>query len=60
MREIYKPTHSGYETLRLRRDRLGREEHFSRTNFPANEQLTARGFEVLRRPTALFGQGHSR
>jgi hypothetical protein len=60
MREIYKPIHSGYETLRLRRDRLGREAHFNRTNFPANEQITALGFEALHRPAALFAQGNSR
>lgn len=60
MREIYKPVHSGYETLRLRRDKLVREAHFNRKAFPANEQMTALGFEALSRRQALFVQGYSR
>ena len=60
MREIYKPIHSGYETLRLRRSNLGREAHFNRRAFPANEQMTALGFDAVTRPQALFVQGHSR
>lgn len=60
MRELYRPIHSGYETLRLRRDRLGREVHFNRKAFPANEQMTALGFDALSRQQALFVQGYSR
>lgn len=60
MREIYKPIHSGYETLRVRRDKLVREAHFNRKAFPANEQMTALGFEALARRDALFVQGYSR
>ena len=60
MREIYRPIHSGYETLRLRRDKLVREAHFNRKAFPANEQMTALGFEALSRRQALFVQGYSR
>lgn len=60
MREIYRPIHSGYETLRLRRDKFGREVHFNRKAFPANEQLTALGLESRSRPQALFAQGYSR
>lgn len=60
MREIYKPIHSGYETLRLRRDKLVREAHFNRKAFPANEQMTALAFEGLSRRQALFVQGYSR
>ena len=60
MREIHRPVHSGYETLRLRRDRLGREAHFNRKAFPANEQITALGLDKLRRPQVLFVQGYSR
>jgi hypothetical protein len=60
MREIHRPIHSGYETLRLRRDKLGREAHFNRKAFPANEQITALGLENQRRPNALFVQGYSR
>ena len=60
MREIYKPIHSGYETLRIRRDKLVRESHFNRKAFPANEQMTALGFETLARRQALFVQGYSR
>jgi len=60
MREIYKPIHSGYETLRLRRDKFTREAHFNRKAFPANEQMTALGFEALSRRQALFVHGYSR
>ena len=60
MREIYRPVHSGYETLRLRRDRPGREVNFNRKAFPANEQLTALGLDTLSRRQALFVQGYSR
>jgi hypothetical protein len=60
MREIYKPIHSGYETLRIRRDKLVRESHFNRKAFPANEQMTALGFETLTHRQALFVQGYSR
>lgn len=60
MREIYKPIHSGYETLRLRRNKLTREAHFNRNAFPANEQMTALGFDALTRRQALFVQGYSR
>ena len=58
MREIYKPIHSGYETLRLRSDKLVREAHFNRKAFPANEQMTALAFERLSRRQALFVQGY--
>ncbi|MBX9455133.1 MAG: hypothetical protein KL863_03380 [Rhizobium sp.] len=60
MREIYRPVHSGYETLRLRREKSGREAHFNRRAFPANEQMTALGFEAQTRRQALFVQGYSR
>jgi hypothetical protein len=60
MREIYRPVHSGYETLRIRRDKLVREAHFNRKAFPANEQMTALGFDSASRPQALFVQGYSR
>jgi hypothetical protein len=51
MREIYRPVHSGYETLRLRRDKLGRESH---------EQMTALNFDMQSRRQSLFVQGYSR
>lgn len=60
MREIQRPVHSGYETLRLRRVASNREACFNRMAFPANEQLTARGLEIIHRPTGLFVQGYSR
>lgn len=60
MREIQRPIHCGYETLRLRRERSGREAYFNDKAFPANEQITALGFETLRRPDGLFGQACSR
>ena len=60
MREIYRPVHSGYETLRIRRDKLVRESHFNRKPFPANEQMTALGLEAQARRQALFVQGYSR
>ena len=60
MREIYRPIHSGYETLRLRRDRTGREVHFNRRSFPANEQLTALAMDSVARNRALHAQGYSR
>lgn len=60
MREIYRPVHSGYETLRLRRDKLVRESHFNRKAFPANEQMTALNLDMQSRRQALFVQGYSR
>lgn len=60
MREIYKPSHSGYETLRIRRDQLFRESHFNRKAFPANEQMTALNLDMQSRRQALFVQGCSR
>lgn len=60
MREIYRPIHSGYETLRLRRDKLVRESHYNRKAFPANEQMTALNFDMQSRRQALFVQGYSR
>ena len=60
MREIYRPVHSGYETLRLRRDKPGSEANFNRKSFPANEQLTAQGMDNFRRPQSLFVHGYSR
>lgn len=60
MREIHRPIHSGYETLRLRRDPQRREAQFNRRACPANEQMTALGYAMSRRPNVLFGQGYSR
>jgi len=60
MREIHRPIHSGYETLRLRRDPQRREAQFNRRPFPANEQMTALGLVVSRRSQGLFDQGYSR
>jgi hypothetical protein len=60
MREIHRPIHSSYETLRLRRDPQRREAQFNRKAFPANEQLTALGYTQSRRPQSLFEHGYSR
>lgn len=60
MREIHRPIHSGYETLRLRRERLVGEANFNRRAFPANEQMTALALEALSRQRLLFVQGYSR
>lgn len=60
MREIYRPIHSNYETLRLRRDPSSREVHFNRRAFPANEQMTALAMDTATRQRALFVQGYSR
>lgn len=60
MREIYRPAHSGYETLRLRGDKLARESHFNRQTFPANEQMTALNLDMQSRRQGLFVQGYSR
>jgi hypothetical protein len=60
MREIHRPIHSAFETLRHRRDPQRREAYFNRKAFPANEQLTALGLMTSRRPQDLFEQGHSR
>jgi len=60
MREIHRPIHSPYETLRLHRDHHHREAHFNRIAFPTNEQLTALGLAARLRPQALFDAGCSR
>jgi hypothetical protein len=60
MREIHRPIHSSYETLRLRRDLQTREMQFNRRIFVTNEQLTALGYAVSRRPQGIFDQGSSR
>jgi len=60
MREIHRPIHSGFETLRHRRDPQRREVQFNRKAFPAYEQMTALGFALNRRPQTLFEQGYSR
>jgi hypothetical protein len=60
MREIHRPIHSGFETLRHRRDPQRREMQFNRKAFPAYEQMTALGFALNRRPQTLFEQGYSR
>ena len=60
MREIHRPIHSGYETLRLRRDRSTREVHFNRRAFPANEQMTALAMDTASRQRTFFVQGYSR
>ena len=60
MREIHRPIHSGYETLRLRRDPQRREAQFNRSPFPANEQMTALGLAISRRAQVLFTQDSSR
>ena len=60
MREIHRPIHSSYETLRLRRERSGHEVHFNRRAFPANEQMTALAMETAERQRALLVQGYSR
>lgn len=60
MRDIHRPVHCGYETLRLRRDPLQREVQFNRKAFPANEQITALGFAAVRRPQGFLEAGQSR
>lgn len=60
MREIHRPIHSGFETLRVRRNPQRRDAQFNRKAFPVNEQLTALGFAAIRRPEGLFDQGYSR
>jgi len=60
MREIYRPIHSSYETLRQRREHNSREVHFNRRAFPANEQMTALAMDTALRQRALFVQGYSR
>jgi hypothetical protein len=59
MREIHRPIHSGYESLR-HRDRLVREAQFNRRAFPANEQMTALALDALSRKRMLLVQGYSR
>ena len=60
MREIHRPIHSSYETLRLRRNQLRREAGFNRNPFPANEQITALGFATSYRSQGLLDESHSR
>jgi hypothetical protein len=60
MREIHRPIHSSYETLRQRRHPQGRDAQFNRRAFPANEQMTALGYAVSPRTLELFDQGFSR
>nr|WP_299500537.1 hypothetical protein [uncultured Rhizobium sp.] len=60
MREIHRPVHSGYETLRRRRDPANREAQFNRRSFPAYEQLTALGFAARLRPQDMLGQPTSK
>lgn len=60
MRDIRRPIHCGYETLRLRRDPLQREVQFNRKAFPANEQITALGFAAVRHPRGFMDTGNSR
>lgn len=56
MREIHRPIHSGYETLRQRRNPENREAPFNRRPFPANEQMTAMGFAARLRPQDFPGR----
>jgi hypothetical protein len=60
MREIRRPIHSGFESLRLRREHCHFEAHFNRSAFPANEQLTALGLAHASRSQPLFAAGCSR
>jgi hypothetical protein len=60
MREIHRPVHSGYETLRRRRDPQNREALFNRFSFPAYEQLTALGFAARLRPQDCLGRPNSK
>lgn len=60
MRELQRPVHSGFDTLRLRRTLEARLARLRRQSFPANEQMTALALEMARRPCRLFDQGFSR
>jgi hypothetical protein len=60
MRELQRPVHSGFETLRLRQATEARLGRLRRQCFPANEQLTALALEATRRPCRLFDAGFSR
>jgi hypothetical protein len=60
MREIHHPIHSGFETLRLRRNPQNREAQFNRAAYPANEQMTAQALAISRRPQPLYDLGYSR
>jgi hypothetical protein len=60
MREIHRPIHSSYETLRLRRSQVRREAQFNRNPFPANEQMTALGYAASCRSQGLFDESYSR
>lgn len=60
MREIHRPIHSGFETLRHRRDPQRREAPFNRRAFPAYEQMTALGLALRGRVQPLFEAGYSR
>ena len=60
MREIHRPIHSGFETLRLRRQPQQRDAFFNRQAFPAFEQLTALGLANRQKPSTLYDQRFSR
>jgi hypothetical protein len=60
MREIHRPVHSGYETLRWRHEPQNREALFNRKAYPANEQLTALGFAARLRPQDFLGRVYSK
>jgi hypothetical protein len=59
MRDMHRPIHSGFESLRYGRDPWRRQAQFARA-FPANEQMTALGHASMHRFLALFEQGRSR
>jgi hypothetical protein len=60
MREIHRPIHSGYETLRQRTSPGNREALFNRKPSPANEQMTALGFAARLRPQDFPGRTYSK
>lgn len=60
MRDIHRPIHSGFETLRHRRMPENREVMFNRKPSPAYEQITAMGFAARLRPQDFPGRTYSK
>ena len=58
MRQIKRPIHSGFETLRI--SRLNGANHFNRAGYPAFEQVTALALALPTRESALHTPGLSR
>jgi hypothetical protein len=60
MSNRFRPIHSGFETLRIAGDRLHAARSYHQFGAVANEQLTARGYGHITRPTAIFADFQER